>query len=119
MGYVQMSHLVENDRILKVSFLNGLEDATGVSWGIDVCVVGEDADEGEFSVMRRMGSKGWVQHRPRLTQKLQKPQSPSLHLLHFQKQSFAVDWHVSQKRPLCRRRAGLSLVICRSPIIVL
>lgn len=114
-----MSHLVENDRILKFSISGGLEDATGVSWGVDVCVVGEDAGEGALSVMRRMGSNGWVQHRPRLTQELQKPQSPSLHLLHFQKQSFAVDWHVSQKRPLCRRWVGLSLIICRSPTIVL
>lgn len=84
-GYVQISQLVENERILKLSISDDVRvfDPAGD--------VGDGAGGDGLLVMRRMGNKAWVQHRPWLTQELQKPQSPSLQWLHFQKQSFVDD----------------------------
>lgn len=105
---MQISHWVEKESILKVSL--SVEDTSGVS-----------AECGGFGrssgVMRHIGRSAWVQHFPWFTQPLQNPQSPSLHWLHFQKQSLAVDWQMSQKSPACNLRAGSSLVICLSSFV--
>jgi hypothetical protein len=82
-----MSQFVENERILKLSISDGVGRVFDSAGGGVV----DGADGGGLRVMRRMGNRAWVQHRPWLTQELQKPQSPSLHWLHFQKQSFVDD----------------------------
>lgn len=65
-----MSHLVEKESILKLSFSVEVVKLAAMSAG----VLG--ADGGGLPAIRRIGSSGWVQHLPWLTQRLQKPQSP-------------------------------------------
>lgn len=84
---MQISQFVENERILKLS----TSDDVGMVFDSIGGGVVDDADGGGLWAMRRIGNREWVQHRPWLTQELQKPQSPSLHWLHFQKQSLADD----------------------------
>lgn len=84
---MQISQFVENERILKLS----ISDEVGRIFDSAGAGVVDDADGGGLWIMRRMGNREWVQPRPLLTQELQKPQSPSLHWLHFQKQSLADD----------------------------
>lgn len=76
MGCVQMSQFVAMERILYVS-----GDGEGV---LSVAVVVAVGVELLLGGMRQMGRRAWVQHRPWFTQRLQKPQSPSLHWSHFQ-----------------------------------
>jgi len=58
-----------------------------------------------------MGSRGWVQHLPVLTQGLQNPHSPSLQRSHFQRQVLAKAEQVLQKKPDWRRVAGSDVVL--------
>lgn len=80
-----MSQFVENERILKLSVSE--DEGSGFDSSDDDSMA-EGAGGGAFWTMRLIGNKACVQHLPWLTQELQNPQSPSLHWLHFQKQSF-------------------------------
>lgn len=67
-----MSQFVEKERILKLS-----ESDRGGEWLVPSAGV-DGVEEGPLAILR-IGNSGCVQHRPWLTQPLQKPQSPSLH----------------------------------------
>lgn len=74
----------------------------------DGCWAGMTGSLGLVSGVSTIGSRGWVQHLPWLTQRVQKPHSPSLQGSHFQKQSLQNAKQFEQKLPAWRRLVGSS-----------
>jgi hypothetical protein len=83
-----MSQFVENERTFNGSVPEiGGAEALATPPG----AVGVAGLKGLSGVTRQIGRSACVQHFPSLTHLLQKPQSPSLHWLHFQKHVLADD----------------------------